>query len=142
MGSDCEKLHALYLCPSNFNAVTKPLYIEPTTSSSPVRTAQAHQLRNVARSELLKQGSAIDVEAVYRECSSAFEALSTLLGESSYFFGKTRPGLLDAAVFGYTNLLLDTRLQWKETRMRESLEDHQNLVSHRERISRNFFSAS
>ena len=133
------QLFTLYLCPSNFSGITRPLYIDSVTSNAAVRLALSQQLRGIARSELLKQYSVIDSEAIFRGSDSAFEALSTLLNEDHYFFGKANPGLFDAGVFAYTNLLLNERLSWKETSMKDGLEKRPNLVEHRERILQAYF---
>jgi metaxin len=90
-------------------------------------------------SELLKQSATIDVEGIYRDCDKAFEALSELLGEDSYFFAERRPGLFDASVFAYTSVLLGEELEWRDPRMKEQLREYQNLVEHRERILEKYF---
>lgn len=104
-----------------------------------MRLALSHQLRAAAESELLKQFTVIDVEAIYRESDKAFRALSELIGEDEYFFGEAQPSLFDASVFAYTNILLDEGLHWKDRRMREGLRECQNLVAHRRRISKAYF---
>ena len=117
----------------------QPLYIDSSTSNALVRLTLSYQLRAAARSELRKQSTIIDVEAVQRESDKAFQALSDLLGDDEYFFGETRPGLFDASVFAYTNVLLDNGLAWKDRRMHEGLEGCQNLVAHRRRIVEAYF---
>lgn len=77
--------------------------------------------------------------AIHRDCDKAFDALSELLGENEYFFGERRPGLFDASVFAYTNVLLDDTLEWRDARIKEQLRKYQNLVEHRERIADKFF---
>ena len=79
------------------------------------------------------------MEALYRDCDKAFEALSELLGYDEYFFGEETPGLLDASVFAYTHVFLDENLDWKHTRLRDGLEQHDNLVEHRKRIMEDWF---
>lgn len=96
-------------------------------------------MRKTARLELSKQNATIDAEAIYRECDAAFEALSVRLGESKYFFDMPNPDLLDAAVFGYSNLLLDENLQWRNTEMRDCLKKYPNLVRHQREILYEFF---
>lgn len=81
----------------------------------------------------------LDVEALYRHCDKAFEALSELLGNDEFFFGEGTPGLFDASVFAYTHIFLDENLIWKHTRLREELEQYSNLVEHQKRIVENWF---
>lgn len=104
-----------------------------------VRIALSQSLRKSARLELAKQTTHINGEAIYRESASAFEALSELLGNEEFFFAATKPQLFDAAVFAYTNLLLDRNLSWQDARMSNDLKQWQNLVDHRERILRGYF---
>lgn len=79
---------------------------------------------------------------MYRECDKAFSALSQLLGDDLFFFASDRPGLFDASVFAYTNPLLDDGLNWQETRLVNGLRAFQNLVEHRQRISKRYFEES
>ncbi|CAF9918191.1 hypothetical protein IMSHALPRED_004233 [Imshaugia aleurites] len=132
-------LYSLYLCPPNFASIVLPCYIKPSTSNTLARLALSHQLRAAAETELLKQSPIIDVEAIYRECHKAFEALSNLLGDDKYFFGEETPGLFDASVFAYTHVLLDENLDWKHTRITEGLEQNGNLVEHQKRIMEGWF---
>lgn len=81
----------------------------------------------------------IDVEALHRDCDKAFEALSELLGDDEFFFGKERPGLFDASVFAYTHIFLDESLDWKETKLEEILKQYGNLVEHQSRIIEGWF---
>ena len=92
--------------------------------------------------ELLKQSSVIDAESLYYESERAFSALSTLLGEDDYFLHSEQPGLFDASIFAYTNILLDETLHWRERRMMEGLEKFENLVNHRKRILQNFYNGN
>ncbi|KAL8736108.1 MAG: hypothetical protein Q9181_002549 [Wetmoreana brouardii] len=138
-------LHTLYLIPANFNAVARSLYIEPSTSSSPVRYALSNTLRAAALAEIHKSSTSpvVDIDALYRESDNAFSALSELLGDDDWFFGKNAPGLLDAAVFAYTHLLLDESMSWKtaEEKLGEGLREGRwkNLVEHRKKIYENCY---
>ena len=87
----------------------------------------------------MKQSARVDAEAIYQGSDKAFEALSELLGDEDYYFGEKKPGLFDASVFAYTNVILDEGLDWKDTRMVEGLLTYSNLVEHRERISGAYF---
>ena len=135
----CCKLYNLYLCSANFASIIEPLYVHTASTDSLVRLALSRQLRNTARLELSKQTGSIHSEAIYRESASAFEALAALLGDEVYFFSAKKPTLFDAAVFAYTNLLLDDKLPWRDLRMRDDLKKWQNLIRHRERILHEYF---
>ena len=136
------QLYSLYLSPPNFASIVLPLYINPSTSNALTRLALSHQLRAAAETELLKNSPAIDVETIYGNCHKAFEALSELLGGDEFFFGGEMPGLFDASVFAYTHILLDENLDWKDTRLAESLKQYGNLVEHQRRIVEGWFGNS
>ncbi|KAL8907670.1 MAG: hypothetical protein Q9171_005763 [Xanthocarpia ochracea] len=133
-------LHTLYLSGPNFDAVARPLYVTPTTSSPPARLALTHNLKSAALEELMKAStsSVIDLNALYRESDNAFAALSELLGDDAWFFGEAEPGLFDAGVFAYTHLLCDKDMGWKEDeeRLGRDLREGKckNLVEHEKRI--------
>ncbi|KAA8651797.1 hypothetical protein EYZ11_003983 [Aspergillus tanneri] len=127
-------LYQLYLDLENFSAVARRLYVDPTTSNPLVRVALSNQLQQAARDELLKSSQYIDVGALEAEAADAFEALSTLLGDQLHFFGRSQPGLFDASVFAYTHLILDKEMGWKRNRLQQLLQQHENLVQHRERL--------
>ena len=70
----------------------------------------------------------------------AFTALSTLLGEDEWFFGAQEPGLMDAAVFSYTGLILDEGFGWGEWGLWNAVDERGNLKGHRERVLRGWYS--
>jgi metaxin len=119
-------LYTLYLEPINFSAVAYRLYVSPTSSNSLVQTIISHQLRSAAEAELLKHASIIDIDDIYSEADKAFEALSVLLGDDSWFFGNEKPALFDASVFAYTHLLLRERMGWKEKKLVRMLRRRNN----------------
>ena len=82
------------------------------------------------------------MDDIYSEADKAFEALSILLGEQSWFFGNEKPALFDASVFAYTQLLLDDELGWKEQKLCRALRRRHNLVQHRERLLAEYFKQS
>ncbi|KAI9049892.1 hypothetical protein LZ554_006040 [Drepanopeziza brunnea f. sp. 'monogermtubi'] len=127
-------LFTLYLEPLNFSAVAYPIYVSSTSSNPIVRASLSHQLQAAAEAEILKQTPVIDTDDLYSEADKAFEALSILLGEDSWFFGNEKPALFDASVFAYTQLLLDDDLGWKEKKLCRALRARENLVKHRERL--------
>ncbi|KAL2384546.1 hypothetical protein RJZ90_001859 [Blastomyces dermatitidis] len=132
-------LYTFYVDSQNFNNMGRKLYVDPSTSNPLVRAVLAHQLQQAARNELLKSSSFIDVDDLEAEAKSAFQALSSLLGEDAYFFGRQDPGLFDASVFAYTHLLLDDHLNWKQNPLGRYLRRHTNLVQHRQRLLDAYF---
>ncbi|KAI1318596.1 hypothetical protein F5Y16DRAFT_117097 [Xylariaceae sp. FL0255] len=129
-------LYSLYLSPANTRLLSS-LYIEPVSSSRPVRGTLLYQLRQAAETEILRSTSrqAVDPAALYRDAREAFDALNTVLGsEDEWFFGSAEPGLFDAFVFSYTHLLLREDLKWENKRLTEMLEQFPGLVDHRNRI--------
>lgn len=133
-------LHTLYLTAHNFRAVAMPLYIAPETSSYLTRISLGKTLQSAALEEIIKNSnsSTIELDALYRESTNAFSALSELLGDSDWFFGENEPGLLDASVFAYTYLLCAEDMSWKEEdeRLGKELREGRwpNLIDHRRKI--------
>ncbi|KAF9736731.1 mitochondrial outer membrane protein [Paraphaeosphaeria minitans] len=129
------QLYSVYLS-SNATSLAEPLYILPTSSNAFVRLLTAADLRRAAENELLKFSAIIDAAELHRQAEEAFEALETVLGNDSWFFGASQPGLFDASVFAYTHLLMDGNLgdAWVDTRLRDALLKCKNLTSHRDRI--------
>ena len=86
----------------------------------------------------------ISAETLYKDAEEAFMALETVLGEDEWFFGAVKPGLFDASVFAYTNLLLDDGLEngWSESRLRNTVLGKQKLVAHRERILATYYAGA
>lgn len=132
-------LYFLYLQPENFREVAYPLYCASASSNILVQQSIARQLKNAARDELLKSFTIIDPTELYDRASKAFQALSTLLGDNDHFFGASSPGLFDASVFAYTYLLLTSTMPWVDTQLADFLEEHPNLVQHRERLLQRYF---
>ncbi|KAF1982445.1 hypothetical protein K402DRAFT_466745 [Aulographum hederae CBS 113979] len=142
----CAWLHSLYHT-RNLTTIIKPLYITPLSSSPIIRAATLHSLLASATSSLLTSSphNIIDPSLLYQQADEAFQALDTLLGEDEWFFGEKKPGLLDAAVFSYTHLLLDERLGggegWVDGRLAEIVKACENLVGHRGRILERYYAA-
>jgi metaxin len=127
-------LYLLYLEPDNFSHVAKRLYVTPSSSNTFVAMALSYQLRDAATQEIVKTTPVVKAEDILDEAVEAFKALSTLLGEETWFFESERPTLFDACVFAYTHLLLDEDMGWKLNPLGERLAGFANLVGHRERI--------
>lgn len=117
------------------------LYVAPCSSNFLVQHAIASQLRSAAETELVKSSGTNIVSAkdLVRDAKDAFEALSTLLEDDQWFFGNNTPGLFDASVFAYTQLLLGEQLIWEENLLGEVLRGYGNLVTHRERIVEKYY---
>lgn len=137
-----QQLYQLYLQPPN-TALLHTLYITRTTSNPFVQWTLAHQLRRAAETELLRSFSTptIAERDILHQAGEAFAALSTLLCEDEWFFGHSQPGIFDAGVFGYTQLLLDAGLRWGAggNALGEMVRGYGNLVRHREQIARLYF---
>lgn len=101
--------------------------------------AIASELRNAAKNELLKSSPYIDADDLMAEAKNAFEALSVLLGDDTYFFSRDSPGLFDASVFAYTHLILDEKLGWKHNPLEMHLKKYANLVQHRQQLLETYF---
>ena len=133
-------LYYLYLDDDNFRAVAWPLYVMSASSSYPIRLSLARQLRSAAMEELLKTNAVIDPQDLYAQAERAFQALSTLLGGSQFFFDQTTPGLFDASLFAYTQIILADHLTFSNPTLKRALQQHENLIQHRDRLIRGFFS--
>ncbi|KAK5131054.1 hypothetical protein LTR08_001339 [Meristemomyces frigidus] len=133
-------LFQLYLSPANRSVVHR-LYIAPCSSNLFIQLTIAHQLRAAAESEFVKSCSTNTLveDDIMRDAESALEALATLLGEDDWFFGQGKPGLFDASVFAYTQLVLDEGMQWSENKLGELVRSHGSLVQHRERVGGLYF---
>jgi metaxin len=132
-------LYYLYLDRANFNAVAWPLYVKTASSNYFVQQAISRQLRSAAQDELLKTSSFIDAAELCQHADEAFHALSTQLGQSTYFFDSTTPGLFDASLFAYTHLLLDSSFPWQTQHLTDLLSKFPNLVQHRDHILSKYF---
>ena len=73
------------------------------------------------------------------EAEDAFAALEVLLGSDKWFFGTSKPSLFDASVFAYTHLLMDYKMNWVETHLKDSLLQQKGLVKHHDRILKTYF---
>ncbi|KEF51331.1 uncharacterized protein A1O9_12681 [Exophiala aquamarina CBS 119918] len=135
-------LYYLYLDHHNFRAVAWPMYVASSSSTAAVQFSLARQLQSAATEELLKTNPVIDPAHLYQKAKDAFRALSILLGNDKFFFGQTTPGLFDASLFAYTQIILDDDIAWPSTTLRLALHEHVNLVHHRDRLIRGFFRLS
>lgn len=76
----------------------------------------------------------VDAEKIYLEAEQAFAALAALLGEAEWFLDGDTPGLLDAELFAYSQLLVGGQLAWGDTELVKTLEKFENLVRHTQRL--------
>ena len=132
-------LYNLYLKRENAESVAKALYVYPASSNIFVQAVTFYQLQQAALVELQKKDERVEERDLYSDAREAFQALSTLLGSSPYFFGAQKPALFDASLFAYTHLLLDSSLHWRSLQLAELLQKWPNLVDHRERILAKYF---
>lgn len=135
-----QQLFQLYLHPLNIGLLDA-LYITPHTTNPFVRLALTSHLRRAATTEICPSSTTarIDANDILRDALEAFSALSTLLGDDEWFFGRARPGEMDAGVFAYTHLLLDETMLWGENALGQGLTGYRNLVRHRLKILRDFY---
>lgn len=126
--------------PANYPLLHR-LYLAPCSSNAFVQMTVSYQLRTAAESELTKASASNTIieDEIFRDAEEAFEALSTLLGDDEWFFAQDKPGLFDASVFSYAQLILDESLGWKENKLGEMLRGSRNLMRHRERIEQVYF---
>ncbi|KAL7276014.1 hypothetical protein RUND412_001009 [Rhizina undulata] len=132
-------LYALMLEPSNYASLAAHQY--RSTAVPLVSSLLSHQTQSAARDDLKKYrpGGMIGADDIYADAASAFDALATILGDGDWFFDGEEPGLFDAAVFGYTHLILT--LSWDETEaeLKRAVMKHGNLIAHEERIRRKYY---
>ncbi|KAK6006185.1 hypothetical protein QM012_006595 [Aureobasidium pullulans] len=134
-------LYLLYLDPDNFGHVATKLYVSPSSSNTLVAMAISYQLRDAATQELVKTTPAVKAQDILDEAVDAFAALSTLLGEETWYFENKTPTLFDASVFAYTHLLLNESMGWRNNPLADKLATFYNLVDHRNRILRDYYRA-
>lgn len=139
------QLYTLYLDPKH-DDLLQSLYTKSTTRTPLLRSILATQLKKAAHDHLLNNPSQsptapVNPDELFADSAAAFEALSTLLGEEQqYFFGRSTPGLFDAAVFAYTHILLDDEFGWAEdTKIVKQVRRCRNLVRHRNTLLEGFF---
>ena len=135
-----HQLFQLYLNPANRPVVDR-LYIAPCSTNPFIHMTIAYQLRAAAEAELVKSSSTNTLieEEIMRDAENAFEALATLLGKDEWFFGQEKPGLFDASVFAYTQLVMDEGMLWKENKLGELVRRYAGLVRHRESMLGRYF---
>ncbi|KAK5151483.1 phosphatidylserine decarboxylase [Recurvomyces mirabilis] len=137
-------LYQLYLDSANYPLLHR-LYIAPCSSNSFVQLAMAHQLHTSASAEIIKSNSSsspsntIDEDEIFRGAEEALAALAELLGDEQWFFDQDKPGLFDAGLYAYTELLLDNDFGWAENRLGGMLRSHAGIVKHRETIREMYF---
>lgn len=134
-------LYHMYLCPGNFEACAKRLYVDTASSNWLVQTTLSHQLRGAAEDQLSRSWKSIDADEIYAQAAAAFSALETLLGDSDFFSGTDKPGLFDASLVAFTHLILEFAqpskqigLQWKDRTLSEILMRYEGLILHRDRV--------
>jgi len=87
----------------NFQEFVVPSYIGSQTRSVAVQLLSAYELRNAARTDLLKLSPKIDVKNIYSNAESALDALNTIMARKMKLqgggYGDREPSLLEAPLF-------------------------------------------
>ncbi len=124
-------LFTMYMEPRNAGLASR-LFIDGDVAW-PASLLVRHSTRSSVH-EVLAGGLATyySKEEIYADADAAWAALSALLGNDDYF--ASPPGLLDAAVFSYTHLILSLPLDFSARDIRISLSQYKNLIAHHERI--------
>jgi len=136
------KIHAAWVytfyMTEAFERVVMPL-LELPDGPQPLQYLVRYSHRAARKAELERRSlSDIRPEVLLAEAEEGYAALSTLLGESMYFFNERRPGLLDSAVFAYTWTVLDGL---GETGLASIIRKFDNLVRHADNLRRRVYSA-
>ncbi|CUS14117.1 unnamed protein product [Tuber aestivum] len=132
-------LYALYLEPNNSQDLAGKLYCGSSVSA--VSSFLLRQAKAAARQQVLQAypGGVLDPRRIYADAGAALEAISTMLGKDTWFFGGGDPGLFDASVFAYTHLILNLRWHTGENTLFRAVMEHDNLLGHERRIRDAFF---
>ena len=132
----------MYLTP-NFEKITVPCYISSTSSSSIIQHFNALELREAAKSELLKYKPIIDERAIYADAKDAFESLDTMFKSRRDNNTETKPtSLLDAAIFAYIYLLSEMEEgYWEDRRLRDIVTGLEGLKWHMDTVRKGYFRA-
>lgn len=92
-------------------------------------------MRSSAAAELARTRSGVlTADEVYADADAAWAALEEILGGDEWFFGAQAPGLVDAAVFAYTHLVLGVRWDGAEAGVVTRLRACKALVGHEKRV--------
>ena len=118
----------MYLTP-NFDILTVPSYIGSQSSSAIVSILSAWELKQAARSELLKHSPKIDEESLYEDADRALCALDNIMKRRQEQNAPGRPSLLEASLFSYLFLLLELpQEKWADRRLVDLLMKYPALV--------------
>jgi metaxin len=117
----------MYLTP-NFEKFTVPSYIDTQSSSSFIRIINAWELRSAASAELEKHTPLVDVDGLYLEADEAYAALDNLMSRMQSSKSGEKPSLLEATLFAYLFLLLETPYSsWADSRLVDIVRKYPNL---------------
>jgi metaxin len=128
----------MYLTP-NFDILTVPSYIGSQSSSAIVNLLSAWELKQAARSELLKQSPKIDEESLYEDADRALCALDNIMKRRQEQNAPGRPSLLEASLFSYLFLLLELpQEKWADRRLVDLLMKYPGLVALEKSMKKEF----
>ncbi|RIA88955.1 hypothetical protein C1645_773609 [Glomus cerebriforme] len=99
--------------------------------AKPLDKVLFHKYKNLAVKELLTRKPVLDKEEIYQEADEALQAISTVLGDTDYFFGSRLPTIIDAVIFSYIHVILNIPLR--------RVKVPPNLLKYSERIYNDYF---
>ncbi|KAI8364458.1 hypothetical protein EDC96DRAFT_510783 [Choanephora cucurbitarum] len=97
-------LFSMWLEPLNANRTAHTSYFGHTPK--PVDWILSYQKQNETVQDLLADRDVLVREEIYQDASQALEALSTKLGENTYFFDASEPTYVDAVIFSHLHSIL------------------------------------
>jgi len=135
------RIRDAWIYATSFEPSVTTLSILYSTSVPIINLFESAMQQKSARAQLEKSrpGGIISGDDIYADADAAFESLATILGNDEWFFGTKDPGQVDAAVFGYTHLILTTEWDPKRAQLRQSLKKHLVLIRHQERIQQRYY---
>lgn len=93
-------------------------------------------IRRSIKGQLFGQGTGRHAqEDIYRAGSDDLDALSTLLGDKTFFFGET-PRTIDATLYAFLGIILGSP---PDNPLKQSLRDKKNLVAYCERMKTKYY---
>ncbi|CAG8560496.1 11195_t:CDS:2 [Paraglomus occultum] len=126
-----------YWCEAlNFEEVTSKLY--GAKYPKPLNWIILYQMKSAVVKELLTRKPVLDREEIYQEAEDALKAISTLLADHNYFFGRSSPSFLDAVIFSYVHPILSNPTTLVNN-LTTITRRYKNLVEFSDRMKTRYF---